>query len=156
MLTNPDPNYFRIDFTDVTINEADGSFEEVSNIMSVESPNSKEWVLRSSASILTSYGMGIIDLQFHSDGNIYILDFKASVGDVFYNPDIPAISQWAQDNGWKIPQPQPNLAKSNKEFWKHFYDTLIIDSDYFDKRYGVRPQLQSVDKKNNKKKNRRS
>ena len=48
---------------------------------------------------------------------------------------------WAQENGWKIPQPNPELVKVNKEFWKYFYDTLIIDSDYFDKLYGGRPQI---------------
>jgi hypothetical protein len=48
---------------------------------------------------------------------------------------------WAQESGWKIPQPNPELVKMNKEFWKYFYDTLIIDSDYFDKLYGGRPQL---------------
>ena len=52
---------------------------------------------------------------------------------------------WAQESGWKIPQPHYDLVKSDKEFWKHFYDTLIIDSDYLDKLYGERPQLQFRD-----------
>jgi hypothetical protein len=54
---------------------------------------------------------------------------------------------WCQENGWKVPQPHPNLVKTDKVFWKHFYDTLIIDSDYMDEIYGIRPSLQPENKK---------
>ena len=147
-----DGNDYRIDFTDITINETDGVFEDVNKIMLAEMPTNKNWVLRSSASILTNFGVGNIELQFHADGSVYILDFNTSVGDFFYNPDVSVISQWAQEKGWKIPQPSSSLIKSNKEFWKHFYDTMVIDSDYFDEMFGIRPQLQDKDDKKGKSK----
>ena len=100
-----------------------------------------KWILRSSVSIASMSGEGGMEIQCHADGSIYILDYFPSIGDLFYNPDIQVISMWCQDNGWKIPQPHPDLVKSDKEFWKHFYDTLIIDSEYLDKLYGKRPQL---------------
>ena len=132
---------FIIDFTDITLNETDGIFGEVQKIMRKEPPGGDKWVIRSDVSIVGQNGMGLMEIQCHGDGSIYILQYSPSIGDLFYNPDIQAISMWAQDNGWKIPQPHYDLVKNNKEFWKHFYDTLLIDSDYLDSLYGIRPQL---------------
>lgn len=134
-------NECTINFTDITLNETDGVFEETKKVMLKEPPFSDKWVLRSIVTIITDSGDGVMEIQCHGDGNIYILDYDPSIGDLYYNPDIQAISVWAQENGWKIPQPNPELVKMNKEFWKYFYDTLIIDSDYFDKLYGGRPQI---------------
>ena len=130
-----------INFTDITINEADGVFADVEEIMLAEVPSVKNWVIRSYVTIISDSGEGTMEIQCHGDGNVYIIDYDPSIGDLFYNPDIQEISIWAQEKGWKIPQPHPDLIKSNKEFWKYFYDTLVIDSDYFDKLYGGRPQI---------------
>lgn len=132
---------FIIDFTDITLNETDGVFKQIQEIMKKEPPGGDRWFLRSSVTITGQMGMGMMEIQCHGDGSIYILEYVPSIGDLFYNPDIQAISMWAQANGWKIPQPHPELVKENKEFWKHFYDTLVIDSDYLDTLYGKRPQL---------------
>ena len=134
-------NEFTINFTDITLNETDGVFEETKKIMLEEVPRSDKWVLRSQITIASNSGEGWMEIQCQGDGNIYILDYSPSIGDLFYNPDIQAISMWAQKNGWNIPQPNPELIKMNKDFWKYFYDTLIIDSDYFDKLYGGRSQI---------------
>ena len=141
-----DEREFDISFTDITLNETDGIFKDIKQLMSKELSNDDRWVLRSLVTITSSIGEGIMELQFHNDGNIYILDYFPSIGDLFYNPDIRVLSMWAQSNGWHIPQPHPDLIKTNKEFWKHFYDTLVIDSDYFDKLYGDRPLIKK-DKK---------
>jgi len=136
-----------ITFTDITLNETDGVFEEVKEIMLKEPPFNDNWVIRSNVSVGSPVGQGEMEIQCHGDGGLYILDYKPSIGDVFYNPDIQVFSTWAQQNGWKVPQPSADLAKSNKPFWKHFYDTLLIDCDYFDKLYGVRPQFADKEKK---------
>ena len=134
-------NEFTINFTDITLNETDGVFEDVKKIMIEETHNSDKWVLRSFVTIVSDSGEGSMEIQCHGDGNLYILEYTASIGDLFYNPDIQAISMWAQENGWKIPQPHPELVREDKEFWKYFYDTLVIDSDYLDELYGGRPQI---------------
>jgi hypothetical protein len=130
-----------IDFTDITLNESDGFFEEVQKIMRDDSFGNHSWVIRSDVTILSHAGMGSMTIQCHSDGSVYILDYNPSINDVFYNPDLQSLSVWAQERGWKIPQPHSSLVKIDKEFWKYFYDTLIIDSDYLDEIYGIRPQL---------------
>ena len=132
---------FRIDFTDLTLIETEGNFEETNNIMKKEPPFNEKWVIRTFATVSSISGSGGMELQFHGDKSVYIIDYIPSIGDLFYNPDLRVISMWSQENGWKVPQPHPDLVKDNKEFWKHFYDTLIIDSDYLDKLYGKRPQI---------------
>ena len=138
---------FKIDFTDLTINQSDGDFEKVNRIMNEEFHGESKWTLRSEVTITSQAGMGAMVVQFHMDRSVYIIDYYPSIGDLFYNPDIRAISMWAQEHGWKVPQPHFDLVKNSKDFWKHFYDTLIIDSDYLDKQYGKRPQLSSEKEK---------
>jgi hypothetical protein len=136
----------QIDFTDITLNEAEGKYKNVVKIMSKDSPFLKTWVICSSVSITSQIGMCFIEIQCHEDGSLYILDYQpSSVGDVYYNPDIQILSEWSQKSGWKIPEPSESLIISNKLFWKHFWDTLLIDSSYFDKIYGVRSQLREGD-----------
>jgi len=132
---------FTINFTDITLNETDGVYDDTKAIMSKEIPCVDNWVLRSDVTIASNSGEGFMEIQCQADGDIFILDYSPSIGDLFYNPDIQVISMWAQENGWNIPQPHSDLIKTNKEFWKYFYDTLVIDSEYFDKLYGGRPQI---------------
>ncbi len=131
----------QLDFSDITLSETDGIFEDVKKIMLEEPPYNDKWCIRSNLTITSPSGMGDMVIQCHGDGGIFILDYRASIRDVYYNHDIQSISLWAQQNGWKIPQPHFELVKSNKSFWKHFWETLVIDSDYLDKIYGEREQL---------------
>ena len=130
-----------IDFTDVTLAETDGEFEETNRLMLEELPNNNNWVIRSNVTITSISGIGSMTIQCHADKSIYIVEYAPSIGDVFYNYDIQAMSLWAQEKGWNIPQPHYELVRSNKEFWKHFWETLVVDSDYLDKLYGEREQL---------------
>ena len=145
---------YNINFTDITMVETDGSFEKVDKIMSsqfqINKINKKikekeddwDWVIRSDVTIDGPEGSSNMEVQFISNREVYILEYMSNMGNVFYNTDIKVFSMWLQENGWKIPQPSPNLVKENKEFWKYFYETLIIDSDYLDSIYGIRPSLQ--------------
>ena len=130
-----------IDFSDITLSETDGKYDEVKKIMLKETPNYEKWVLRSDVTISSPSGISSMEIQCQGDGSIYILKYIPSIADVYYNNDIQAISLWAQENGWKIPQPKYTLVEDNKNFWKYFWDTLSIDSDYLDKLYGKRKQL---------------
>lgn len=132
-------------FSDVTILQADGEYQEVKKIMEKELRKDATWMLRSDLTIDFPTGSCVMVLHFYDNGNIYITDYKSSVSDVFYNPDIPCLSIWAQENGWNVPQPHPDMIKAGLDFWKHFWDTRIIDSDYFDTRYGERQIIDSVD-----------
>ncbi len=131
----------RIDFTDITLSETDGKYEDVKKIMAKENPNYDKWVLRSDVTIFSPSGIGVMEIQCHGDGSIYILKYIPSIADVYYNNDIQVISSWAQNNGWEIPQPKYTIVEDNKQFWKYFWETLVIDSDFLDELYGKRAQL---------------
>lgn len=124
---------YEINFTDITLSETDGDFKEIDEIMKKEPPYSNKWVIRSNVSIVGLVGMGEMIVQCHGNKKIYILEYAPSIGDLFYNPDIQAFSLCMQDKGWDAPQPHKDLIERDRPFWKHFYDTCIIDSDYFDK-----------------------
>ena len=134
-----------LNFSDITITETKGVFEEIEKKMISESFAGSKWVIKTTLTINSEFGTGEMVLDFYYDKNIFIIEYIPSIRDVFYNPDIQKFSSWCQEKGWNIPQPHIDLIRSNKEFWKHFYDTLIIDSDHFDNVYGKRPQLEEED-----------
>ena len=134
----------QIDFTDVTMAETDGVFEDVKEIMMTEPPFDENWMIRTAATITSEFGVGSMTLHFYGNGDIYIHDYDPSVNDVYYNPDVSALSSWAVDVGWNRPTPNKDIAKRNKEFWKYFWETYLIDSEYFDKAYGKRDEFDGV------------
>lgn len=125
-----------IDFSDIVLASNEGVFEDVQKIMSEGLPDRDKWMIRTTSTIVTQYGASEMVLHFYGNGKIYIIEYSSASSDVFYNPDIAGLSFWAQQKGWKIPEPQNDLILSDKVFWKHFWETNLIESEYFDKLYG--------------------
>lgn len=139
---------FEFNFSDVTILEADGVFEDVCRLMEdggdfygqkVTAP--KEWMIETTLTIDSMLGLGIFVLHFYNDKRVVVDRYESSGGDVFYNPDLPALSGWVQQKGWNPPEPSLSLVKSNIEFWKYHWQNLIVDSKYLDEVFGERPNL---------------
>ena len=128
----------QIDFTDVTLAETDGIFEDVQEIMFEDAPNNDSWMIRTNVTITSAFGVGMMVLHFYGTGKILIDDYNPSINDVYYNPDVRALVDWAKESGWDTIQPSADIIRKDKDFWKYFWDTFIIDSDYFDKVYGKR------------------
>jgi hypothetical protein len=120
-----------IDFTDMTLVETDGNFPEVKEIMLSENSYDK-WMIKSEATINSPFGEGFVSLNLYHTGVIYITKYIPSIGDVHYNPDVSALSAWAIDHAWNSVQPSKELAKDNVDFWKYYYDTNIVECDYYD------------------------
>jgi len=131
----------QIDFTDVTLAEADGVFEIVKELMS-EDCYDDSWMIRTSATITSQFGVGLMVLHFYGTGKILIDDYNPSINDVYYNPDVRALCDWAKEAGWTTIQPGVDIIRKNKDFWKYFWETFIIDSDHFDKVYGKRDEME--------------
>ena len=128
----------QIDFTDITLAEVDGIYEDVKELMIECSIDDDTWMIRTNATITSSFGIGVMVVHFYGTGKVLIEDYDPSINDVYYNPDVRALCDWAKDAGWKRVQPSIDIIKKNKDFWKYFWETFIIDSDYFDKVYGDR------------------
>ena len=131
-----------LDFTDVTMAETGGVFEDVNEIMIQEPPYNDSWMIKSTVSITSEFGIGVMVLNFYGTGRIVIDEYDPTVNDVFYNPDVTALSSWAVDNGWTKPEPVSDIIRRDKEFWKYFWETYIIDSSYLDKKFGKREEFE--------------
>lgn len=139
-------NEFIIDFTDETLVEGKGKYEEIKKIMLKENVPAAKWMLESKVFISSEFGEAEILLHLYYNGDIYIMNFIPSVGnDGFNNPDIRYLSFWAQECGWKAPQPFFDLVRMNFDFWKHFWGAGIVDSDFLDKKLGKREELEAID-----------
>lgn len=149
-MTDPDAQYdlmdFEINFTDITLLEANGQYESVKNIM--EKPQkivgkmyasipSKYWVIKSTISIRHQLGATAFMCDFYHDGKLVVLNYGPSVKDI-YSPDMRCLSYWAQESGWKVPEPKPSMAEEWIDFWRRQWETYIVNSDYFDKKFGER------------------
>lgn len=130
-----------LSFTDITIAETNGDYQKTKEIMDKDSFLSNKWVVKTDVNIIGPHGVGMVVIDMYSNGDIYVVDYDPSIGDVFYNPDIIALTEWAVNCGWKRPQPIERLIKESKDFWKHFYDTGVIDSKYFDSIHGKREYI---------------
>lgn len=149
---------FNFTFSDRTMNESGGSFEMVSSLMKESKkplshhlaidPNSQyfdDWVLVSDVFIQSQHGICKAEVAFYHNKSVVIQDYVPSVGDVYYNPDIRALSVWCEENGWNFPEPTEALVKTNPWFWKHFWKTRLIDSRYLDRIYGSRDEEFTVE-----------
>ena len=135
---------FDIQFTDLTILEANGEYDAVVNIM--KKPHGKgvvkdiyveKWMIESRIVIQNMYGAADFVCHFYHDGKIYISSYSPTIADI-HNLDIRCLSYWAQQYGWQRPEPLPRIISDWTAFWKHQWETYIIDCEFFDQRYGER------------------
>ena len=129
---------FELNFSDITMVEAEGKFKTVSRLMKEDSVVEHDWCIKTRLTIVSQFGEGNFTLNLFSDGRVFVIAYSPSTDNMYYNPDLRCLSVWCDKNGWKIPQPSPDVAKERIQFWKYFWETMIIDSDYFEKRFGKR------------------
>ena len=135
---NNEEQEFDLSFTDITILETEGYYEETKKLMEEDTFFDCPWAISSDLTMSHISGPAEFSLDFHCDKKIIIISYEPSIGDVYYNPDISCLSMWAQDRGWEIPEPIPALVKNDLYFWKHFWEISIIQSNYLDNKYGKR------------------
>lgn len=129
---------FEINFEDITLLEAEGYYNKVNELMNEEEFGGDSWMIRSSVTISSELGSSSFVVHFYYNRDVYIVDFESATRDALYNPDISCLSAWAQEYGWKIPQPHKDLVRNHEEFWKYFWETGIVNSDFLEKRLGKR------------------
>ncbi len=137
---------YEINFTDLTLLEGEGNYDEVKKIMHNEAFAGDSWMLLTEVSLTAFIGgkpfESLFILHFYANGDVYINAYQSSSGDVYYNPDITGLAHFIKKNNWKSLRPSKDLVRDNTDFWKHFWDTYIIDSDYLDMRFGVRDEVE--------------
>jgi hypothetical protein len=142
-----DSTDYEIMATDVTLSEAYGNYDRVVQIMNTDAnygkpmPKNKkptQWVLRSNIGINNSFGYNEIVCQFKSDRSVDILQYEPIIRDVFYNIDIRCFAHWCWENGWSRPEPAPDLIRTKPDFWKHQWQSYVVDSAYLESKFGKR------------------
>ena len=127
---------YELHFDDPTIIETDGKYDDVKALMEDELfVNPDDWMLKSKLIISSMVGLAELELNFYSNKKLYIVDYNASQSDVFYNTDLSVLSVWAQEAGWNIPRPHPDLVRARSTFWKHFWELGVIKSEYLNNLY---------------------
>ena len=130
---------FELNFSDLTIIETNGDYGSVKNLMEQETYKGHKWMISSDMTIESIAGFCSLVIHFYSTGKVYIVDYiPSATGEMLYNPDLSCLSVWAQDNGWDIPQPSPDLTRKNLPFWKEIWEMGLVDSDYLEERFGKR------------------
>ena len=132
---------FTLEFSDRTLNEGEGEFEKVTEIMVSSGALATDWMLRTNSIMLTPTGQASLILHFFNNGDVYIMGYQASMPDVYYNPDIQYLSMWTQDHGWNVPKAHQDIVRDNLPFWKHFWETRLIDCNFLDKKFGKRLEM---------------
>jgi len=156
---------FEIVFTDLTLLQANGKYNKVctimnsemqSDLLSVEKklrktkisvskpPSTSKWMLRSEVSIKSLFGYANLTCHFYSTGKIYVARYFPSVRDI-HNTDIRCLTHWANEYGWKVPEPLNHIVDEWPAFWRNEWETYIIDSAYLEKKYGPRKDMQFDD-----------
>ena len=137
---------FEVNFTDLTMLEANGEFDEVHTLMmedqeiigGIKSPvQSDKWCVKSNVTILHALGFSTITCDFYHDKKVVIVGYQPSAKDL-YCIDIRCLSAWAQAYGWKRPEPLPHIVDAQKDFWVIQWETHVVDSDYLTSKKGER------------------
>lgn len=137
---------FEIQFSDITMLEANGSYKKVCKIMEKDAKDSGvsghkgEWMIRSKVTVLSPFGFAILICHFYNTGKVYVSEYMPSSKDA-HNTDIKCLTYWCNEFGWQTPEPLPAVVDSWLSFWKSEWETYIINSDYLDKKYGYRKDI---------------
>lgn len=138
---DPAPYSFELSFTDLTLLEADGSFDVVNKIMNSQELGEHEWAIKANASLHTEFGICQFEADFLWDRSFNLIEFYPSDGNPFQNPDLRCLNYWSDVNGWKKPSPHPNLVKDNRDFWTEVWKSNQVDSDYLESKYRHRGRV---------------
>lgn len=137
---------FEIQFSDITLLEANGSYEKTCEIMAADAEESGvashkgEWMIRSKVTVMSPFGFAILICHFYNTGKVYVAEYFPSSKDA-HNADIKSLTYWCNEFGWKTPEPLPHVVDSWLAFWKSEWETYIVDSEYLDKKYGYRKEI---------------
>lgn len=118
-----------IEFTDMTLLESRGYYQETKKLMEEDGPIS-EWMLRSSAFVSTPLAASSYILHFWKNGRIVIHETDRLMQVDSLDEDLRELSQWCKDAGWKELDVHDRLLIDRQacEFWRRaFIAGLIVN-----------------------------
>lgn len=131
----------KLTFSDLTVGKYNGNFKSIAKDIESEFPFPKIWTIKTDLSISSEVGDCFFELDLNESGNVYILSYG---GSMIPSKDISVLSSWCSEKGWKTPIPSETLVKDNVFFWKNIWETLLVNSEYLEKRFGQRLSEQLI------------
>jgi hypothetical protein len=124
-----------IEFTDFTLREGNGDYQEVARLMS-EDTFGQDWMLRSEAFISTPFIASKFVLHLWKNGNVVIQNTDRPLRIDIADDDLRELSQWCEVNGWKELQVDKRLLDDRVGFecWHRAFIAGIIKSDTLQKK----------------------
>lgn len=124
-----------IRFSDLTINQAQGSFKKVCELMTEDIGPSNKWMIRSDATIITDVITSNFRLHLWGDGRVYIKETTHPFVNSVPDDDLRELREWCEVNGWGCPKVDGRLVADARafDFWLNKYRAALIDSDDFRK-----------------------
>ena len=120
-------NIYMIYFSDITINECNGEYSCVNEKMSGFS----DWMIKTTATIVSS-GIGFsYIMHFRSDRDIYIMDSNRSVANDSPDDDLREFHNWVKLTGWNMINIHKRLLMDprDRDFWHRMYLTGLVTSE---------------------------
>lgn len=118
-----------IEFTDATLCQSRGHYEETKKLMEEDGPLS-EWMLRSSVYVSTQFNAATYMLHFWKNGRVVIYETDRPMQMDSVDEDLRELSQWCQKAGWKELDINDRLLVDRHayEFWRRsFIAGLIVN-----------------------------
>ena len=124
-----------IEFSDLTLREAEGSFEKVKKLMKQDNAP-KIWMLQSKVFVDTEIISSSFLINFWNDGRVIISEVFRPISLEVPNDDIIELSRWTEEAGWKKPEPSSKFLNSPRtfDFWERQYQSGLIVCQLIDER----------------------
>lgn len=116
-----------IEFTDTTLRESHGHFDETTKLME-EGGFLPEWMLRSTVFVSTVFVSATYTLHFWKSGRVDIYETDRSMQMNSSDEDLRELSLWCQKAGWKELGLNDRLLVDRHayEFWRRSYIAGLI------------------------------
>lgn len=118
-----------IEFTDITLREANGDFKEVERLMK-EDTFVEDWMIRTDALITTPFIISKYTLHFWRNGNVVIWDSDRPMRMDVSDEDLRELVRWCKVNGWKRLQIDDRMVMDRValEYWTRSYIAGLVHS----------------------------
>jgi hypothetical protein len=115
-----------IEFTDNTLIEAKGDYNQVTNIMLQES--TPKWMIQTDAVIRTESFISSYVLNFWDNGDIYIFETSRPPDKDLPDDDLVFLRSWVDMNNWKRLLVSNNFLEDPRwfSFWLTYFRSGII------------------------------
>lgn len=115
-----------IEFTDNTLIEAKGDYNQVTNIMLQES--TPKWMIQTDAVIRTESFISSYVLNFWDNGDIYIFETSRPPDKDLPDDDLIFLRSWVDMNNWKRLLVSNNFLEDPRwfSFWLTYFRSGII------------------------------